>query len=412
MLAFCQAGPRLLGGGDTRADARETTVEEEGLHRGRGPGSLEFLLLVALAGLVACETPSRMGGRGGGGEGEGEGEAADPDGGREPDQGGGEEPDQGGGEEPDQGGEDRDLGLADQGETEPDQGSPADTGIPDDGGPPTDTGVEEDAGQPETPVRVRILAGNLTSGNGQTYDEGHGTRIFQGLKPDIVLIQEFNYQDDEPDQLRAWVTRTFGAEFSYYREPRGSIPNGVISRYPILGSGYWEDDEVGNRQFAWARLDIPGPRDLWAVSVHLLTTSSGDRSRQATALVSAIQRAVPVADYLVIGGDFNTDGRNENCFSIFARVVVTPATYPVDQAGNGNTNAGRTKPYDYVLVDTDLTRLITPVTIGQATFPRGLVFDSRVFRPLAAVAPVRENDSDATNMQHMAVVRDFLIPVE
>ena len=41
--------------------------------------------------------------------------------------------------------------------------------------------------------RIRIVAGNITSGNGQNYNEGHGIRIFQGLKPDIILIQEFNY---------------------------------------------------------------------------------------------------------------------------------------------------------------------------------------------------------------------------
>jgi len=35
------------------------------------------------------------------------------------------------------------------------------------------------------------------------------------------------------------------------------------------------------------------------------------------------------------------------------------------------------------------------------------VFDSRVYTPLSDVAPVLSTDSAATNMQHMAVVRDF-----
>ena len=38
--------------------------------------------------------------------------------------------------------------------------------------------------------RIRIAAGNISSGNGQDYDQGHGIRIFQGVKPDIILIQE------------------------------------------------------------------------------------------------------------------------------------------------------------------------------------------------------------------------------
>jgi len=36
----------------------------------------------------------------------------------------------------------------------------------------------------------------------------------------------------------------------------------------IVEAGEWDDPRVGNRDFAWARIDIPGPVDLWAVSVH------------------------------------------------------------------------------------------------------------------------------------------------
>ena len=55
--------------------------------------------------------------------------------------------------------------------------------------------------------------------------------------------------------------------------------------------------------------------------------------------------------------------------------------------------------------------LRTPVVVGGARFDNFLVFDSRVFTPFTAVAPVRRDDSGAANMQHRAVVRDFLIPV-
>jgi hypothetical protein len=37
------------------------------------------------------------------------------------------------------------------------------------------------------------------------------------------------------------------------------------------------------------------------------------------------------------------------------------------------------------------------------------VFDSRVYTPLEDVAPVLRADSQATNMQHMPVVKDFLL---
>ena len=120
-------------------------------------------------------------------------------------------------------------------------------------------------------ARVRLMAANISSGNYQNYDPGHGIRIFQGTRPDVVMIQEFNYGDNSATAIRNFVNTAFGSSFYYYREGAAQIPNGVISRWPILASGEWDDPYVSNRDFAWARIDIPGPKDLWVVSVHLLT---------------------------------------------------------------------------------------------------------------------------------------------
>src|SRR5262249_50065867 len=43
------------------------------------------------------------------------------------------------------------------------------------------------------------------------------------------------------------------------------------------------------------------------------------------------------------------------------------------------------------------------------TLPNGLVFDSAVYTPLSDVSPVTSGDSHVTGMQHMAVVKDFVI---
>lgn len=51
-----------------------------------------------------------------------------------------------------------------------------------------------------------------------------------------------------------------------------------------------------------------------------------------------------------------------------------------------------------------------PVKLADKVFPHGLVCDSRVFEPLEKVTPVQKADSDLPMMQHMAVVRDFLLP--
>lgn len=259
----------------------------------------------------------------------------------------------------------------------------------------------------DTPLRV--MAANTTSGNRQSYDPGEGTRIFQGLQPDIVLIQEFNFGDNSEGAIAAWVESTFGPEFTYYREDDAQIPNGVVSRYPIIAAGEWNDSQVGNRDFAWAQIDIPGERDLWAVSVHFLTRSASVRASQANAVRRLVEDNIPEGDYLTIGGDFNTRNSGESALRALDGLVETDGPYPTDQDGVIGTNASRRRPYDWVFVDDDLEPLEVPVEIGANSFPNGLVFDSRVYSPLADVAPVMRGDSGATNMQHMAVIRDFVI---
>ncbi len=257
------------------------------------------------------------------------------------------------------------------------------------------------------PFLLRVVAANTTSGNLQSYTPGHGVRIFQGLKPDVALVQEMNYGGNTPADIRAFVDAAFGPEFWFYREPTGQIPNGVVSRYRIAEVGFWDDPETNTREFAWARIDLPGSRDLWAVSVHLLT--GGNRTAEAQALLARLQ-ALPADDYVVLGGDFNSPSRGDGSASTLSTYFKTSAPYPVDQAGNDKTNANRSSPYDWVLADSQLQAASTPVVIGGNRFDAGLVFDSRVYTPLGDVAPVLAGDSDAPSMQHMAVVRDFLLP--
>jgi endonuclease/exonuclease/phosphatase family metal-dependent hydrolase len=256
--------------------------------------------------------------------------------------------------------------------------------------------------------RVRLMAGNLTSGNNQAY-EAPGIHIFQGLHPDIAMIQEFNVGDNQPATIRSFVDTAFGPTFSFFREDNTKqIPNGIISRYPILASGFWEDPLSPNREFAYARIDVPGTIDLWAVSVHLLTNDAS-RPGEATALVDFIQAMVPAGDYLVIAGDFNSDSRTETAITTLGQVVTVTAPFPVDQGGDGDTNSTRSSPYDWVMLDGDLNARQIPVVIGANSFPGGLVFDSRLYTPLADVSPVLMTDSAALNMQHMGVVKDVML---
>jgi endonuclease/exonuclease/phosphatase family metal-dependent hydrolase len=269
---------------------------------------------------------------------------------------------------------------------------------------PVDAG-EAAAADQAAGARVRVMAANLTSGTQQSY-EAPGVDILQGLRADVVLIQEFKVASGD---LRGLVDTAFGKDFSFYVEPTGSIPNGVISRFPILESGEWADASVTDRAFAYARIDVPGPIDLWAVSVHLLTTSATARGTEAAQLLGYVQSKVPAGDYLVVGGDFNTDVASEPAIGTLAAAVVTAAPYPADQSGNANSSINRNHPHDWVLAAPALDARELPVMLGANAFPAGLIFDSRVYSPLGDVPPVVATDSGASGMQHMAVVRDFAV---
>ncbi len=143
--------------------------------------------------------------------------------------------------------------------------------------------------------------------------------------------------------------------------------------------------------------------------MHLLTSNASERNAEAAAIVAQLQAVVPQGDFVVMGGDFNTSSRSEAALATLAARFSVTGPYPVDGTGNENTNAPRTKPYDWVLASPELRALEAPVHIGAAQFDAGLVIDTRVYMPIGDLFPAESADSGATGMQHMAVVRDFLL---
>src|SRR5882724_10503826 len=130
---------------------------------------------------------------------------------------------------------------------------------------------------------VRVMSANL-NGNTQSY-QPFAFRIFEGLKPDIVAIQEFNYSNNTPSDFRTMVDSAFGTNFDYFRESGYNIPNGIITRFPIVAAGSWDDALVNDRGFAWARISLPGTNDLFVVSVHLYSSGTAvDRDSEAVAI--------------------------------------------------------------------------------------------------------------------------------
>ena len=266
-------------------------------------------------------------------------------------------------------------------------------------------------GRAQNNLNVRVMAANL-NGNTQSY-QPFALRILQGLKPDVVAIQEFNYSNNAASDFRSLLDTTFGTNFVYYREPftsGGDIPNGIISRWPIVAAGSWTDAQQSspNRGFAWAQIQLPGTNSLYVVSVHLLTSGSPARSAEATALKTLIQSNFPTNAWVVLAGDFNTDSRTESTTMTTCDSYLSDFPVPVDNLGNSFTSENRNYPHDYVLPSFALTNFETATVFASHSFPSGLVFDSTVYTPLSDVAPVQLGDS--TNAQHMAVMKDFSIP--
>ena len=267
-------------------------------------------------------------------------------------------------------------------------------------------------------VKLRMMAANTTSGNYQSYDGGEGARIFMAVKPDIAMIQEFKVNDGS---LEDFVRQTFGAEFNYY-QGSGNIPNGIVSRYPILETGSWNGTSLPDRKHEWARIDIPGDRELLVVSVHLHTDYELQNANMRELRDNVRAMLSTTNDYVVLGGDFNTSSR-DRVKEILGGIFDTNAPYPQDQNGTEGTSFDRKRPLDWVLASHDLQALMTDTVIGGKSYSGGHVFDARVYAAkgtLSTVVPVEAGDSgpdasvtnNASGIQHMAVIRDFELSVE
>ena len=246
--------------------------------------------------------------------------------------------------------------------------------------------VDTEGGNGET-VSFRAMAANISTGNNQSYDPGHGIRIFKAVKPDIVMIQEFRYGRNNDDDINSMVSSTFGPEYFYSRGryvDSSWIPNGIISRFPIIESGYWKSNLANNRDWDWAILDLPGNKELLVVSLHLLTEKNAQEIGPLTREIEnkiADDKKKNLEYYVMVGGDFNSstvlNGKTD-----LKRVVYTSfsnnGSRPKDQDGDTTTNATRGKTLDVLLVDKELQQKEIPAKIGRHSYNNGHVFDSRV----------------------------------
>ncbi len=293
-------------------------------------------------------------------------------------------------------------------------------------------------------IHIRAVAGNISTTNNQNYDHGEGIKIFQGLKANVIMIQEFNYKNNSSADYREMVEAIFQDPGClnvrcYYvagsDENSHNIPNGIISRFPIIDSGYWPHSSLPDRDMDWAILDIPGNKDLFVVSVHLHTGGGSTQKEEAQVVakkIAKIKEDYPDKYYYLVGGDFNGDSAvSDSGFGKYQGVrIFTTSTdnnaRPVGEDGSYGTNAKRSKPYDWVLSSPDLTQLQVSSdfcnqndTNDCKRYSHGLIMDTRdftqneldkYFSPTSFNGySLETDDSQGNNMQHMAIIRDFVI---
>lgn len=256
---------------------------------------------------------------------------------------------------------------------------------------------------------IRMMSANL-AGDSQSYSQA-SIRIFQGLKPDIVAIQEFNYLNNTQNDISGFINLAFGTNFFHYRETNSeyTLPNGIISRYPILSSGSFDDLEIPDRGFAYAVIDIPGDKNLVVFSVHLKagSDSASRRANEALQLKNLIAGNFSTqSNYIIVAGDFNLYSTNEPAYRTIIS-FMNDFPVPEDTEGNPETNLNRNQRYDYIFTSANLTSLVVPARIGRQYFTNGLVFDSRSYSPLSDVKPILTADSSTA--QHLAVIKDYSI---
>jgi hypothetical protein len=243
-------------------------------------------------------------------------------------------------------------------------------------------------------------------------------RIIQGLQPDVACIQEW-YVDYPADyDFSGWVSAAFGPEFVYHRASSGYQPNGIVSRWNILSSGSWPDLQRANYYHDWAVIDLPGDTNLQVVSVHLHSSDEGIRIEQIKDVIDYIEANFSNSHYVMINGDFNTANRTSQPIPTLLNSanwsgscwVTTSDGTPVDQVGgDDDTNLVRTSNYDWLIPNLLLGNSIMDLDLGEdsGVYAGGIVFDSRVFMPLSAVAPIQYGDTANGDQDHCPIMKSY-----
>jgi len=134
----------------------------------------------------------------------------------------------------------------------------------------------------------------------------HFVKVFAELDADIIGIEE-----GVTAPMMKKIEQRLDCHLATFASPT-AFPGHVLSRYPILQSRTFShfDPTVElvpfSRTAGAALLDVDGEQ-VWVVVIHLHPGDVAMREREADLLKEHVEELMPVAEQVVVVGDFNCD---------------------------------------------------------------------------------------------------------
>jgi len=167
------------------------------------------------------------------------------------------------------------------------------------------------------PTTLRVMSWNVLWGEPKKEPEKFA-RVFKALKPDIVLLQEWERAPVDGADIASWFNANLGGSWSAVGGPLGvgiASPHPIVMQYndPVVPA----DGENNPMRISAALVQTP-LRDTLAASLHLKCCGSAGSSEDVRRMMEAeavrsffMESAPEWQTFRVVGGDINLVGSRE-----------------------------------------------------------------------------------------------------
>jgi endonuclease/exonuclease/phosphatase family metal-dependent hydrolase len=201
---------------------------------------------------------------------------------------------------------------------------------------------------------VRVMTYNIRAAYGMAgrQDVEAVARVVEEAGAGVVAVQELSrgwFVNGSADLL-ALLSRRLGMPYVVMgpaTDPVGG--NAILSRYPILDSGYGDLPLVGalvGRGYVWAELELGSGESVWVVTTHL----DADRSEIRLGQLEALLAARPARPRTILLGDMNAEPGSREIEMILEAGYADAAP----SSGPAWTHPDHEQRIDWIFHSTDL----------------------------------------------------------